>query len=200
MSDPLEQARDAIEEAHREMEEARAEVLSERRDHSARNTAILIAALAASLALTEMGEKASQNLYLTHHISVTDTWAFYQVRNVRATTMTAAADIIESQPSLTPEAKARADRLRTDAARQLDDPKGGEGRKQLGEKAKQETEQRDHAFHAYHKYELATGALQIAIVLASVSIATKMKALTYTAALIGGVAALFGLAVSTDVL
>jgi hypothetical protein len=200
MSDPLEQAQEAIEEARREMEEARAEVNAERRDHSARNTAILIAALAASLALTEMGEKASQNEYLTHHISVTDTWAFYQVRNVRATTMNAAADVIESLPTLSPEAKARADKLRADAARQLDDPKGGEGRKQLGEKAKQQTEQRDHAVHAYHKYELATGALQIAIVLASVSIATKMKPLTLPAALIGGTAALFGLAVATELL
>ncbi len=198
MTDALEQAREAIEEAHHEMEEAREELQAERRDHSARNTAILIAALAASLALTEMGEKASQNEYLTHHISVTDTWAFYQVRNVRATTMQSAADVIESMPNAVPEAKARVERLRALAALQLDDPKGGEGRKQLGEKARQETEQRDHAFHRYHKFELATGALQIAIVLASVSIATKMKPLTLMAAAIGGVAAVFGLAVAVD--
>lgn len=196
MSDPIEQARDAIEDAEKQMEEMRDEVRAEHKDHSARNTAILIAALAASLALTEMGEKAKQNRYLTHHISITDTWAFYQTRNVRATTLNSAADVIDSLPGADAAAHQRAARLRADAARQLDDPKGGEGRKQLFDKATEETRRRDVAFEAYHHFELATGALQIAIVLASVSIATRMRPLTWAAGGIGGVAALYGLLVA----
>ena len=54
-------------------------------DTSARRIAVLIAVLAAALALAEMGEKGAQNAYLTHHIAVSDDWAFYQAKNVRAT-------------------------------------------------------------------------------------------------------------------
>ena len=200
MSNGIEQAREALEEAEHQIEEMREEVHKEMHNHGARNAAVLIAALAASLALSEMGEKASQNQYLTHHITLTDTWAFYQVRNVRATILSSAADTIASLPNVAPEAAGRVAQLRKDAALQLDDPEYGEGRKQLAERAKHETELRDHSFHMYHQFELATSALQIAIVLASASIATRMKPLTMIAAVIGGVAALYALGVATDII
>ncbi len=60
--------------------------------------------------------------------------------------------------------------------------------------------ERDHAFHHYHWYELAVGALQIAIVLASVSVVTRARALTLAAGLIGGGAALLALSVALDLL
>ena len=67
MSETIEQAKESIAEAHHA-----------HGDTSARRIAILIAVLAAALALADMGEKGAQNAYLTHHIAVTDDWAFYQ--------------------------------------------------------------------------------------------------------------------------
>ena len=49
--------------------------------------------------------------------------------------------------------------------------------------------ERDEAEHRYHNYEYAVGALEIAIVLASVSVITGMRALTFAAAAIGAGAA-----------
>jgi Domain of unknown function (DUF4337) len=53
-------------------------------DGLARLTAILIGCLAASLAISAMLENQSQNGYLTHHLEVSDTWAFYQAKNTRS--------------------------------------------------------------------------------------------------------------------
>ncbi len=44
----------------------------------AKQAAIVIAALAACLALTETGAKDAQTAFLAHHIGASDTWAQYQ--------------------------------------------------------------------------------------------------------------------------
>jgi hypothetical protein len=195
MSDTIENAQEGLEHAHHAAEHGHGTG-----DYLARNMAVIIAALAACLALTEMGEKAAQNEYLTHHISVSDTYAFLQARNVRAGTLTAAADVIESMPVIDDAAHKRVAAMRAEVARLMDDPKGSGGRKQLLEKAKVLEAERDHAFHIYHQFERATGALQIAIVLASVSVVTRTRALSWAGGLIGGAAALYGLLVATEVL
>jgi hypothetical protein len=164
-------------------------------DPWARGVAVLVSALAAGLALAQIGEKASQNAYLTHHIAVSDGWAFYQAKNLRSVVRDSEATVLESLP---PDPKL-ADRIkgaREYSARMRDDPQGGEGMKQLLEKAKGQEHLRDEAFHRYHAYELAVGALEIAIVLASVSVVTRMRALTWTAACIGAVAGVFAMAVA----
>ena len=79
-----------------------------------------------------------------------------------------------------------------------DDPAAGDGMKQLAEQAKEEATSRDEAFHRYHLYEYAGGALEIAIVLASVSIVTKIRPLTLAAGVIGAVAALGSLGVAVN--
>ena len=50
--------------------------------------------------------------------------------------------------------------------------------KQLADQAKEKEVLRDEAIHRYHNYEYAVGALEIAIVLASVSVVTRMRLLT----------------------
>ena len=184
MSDGLEQAQEGIEHAYHALEHAPA-------DKSSRNVAVLIAVLAACLALSEMGEKAAQNAYLTHHISVSDTYGFLQAKNIRRATYASTADVIESVPGIDAAARSRADRLRAEAARMADEPKTNDGAKQLLDRAHALEHERDHSFHVYHQFELTTGAMQIAIVLASVSIVTRVRTLTYVAALLGGGAAVF---------
>jgi len=199
MSATIEHAQEGIEQAHHAVEHGHGHGHGHS-DRHPRNMAILIATLAACLALTEMGEKAAQNEYLTHHISVSDTYAFLQARNIRAGTLAAAADTIEAIPGISDSSRQHITDLRAEVARLMDDPKGGTGRKQLLEKAKELEGERDHAFHIYHQFERSTGALQIAIVLASVSVVTRVKALSWAGAVIGGAAALYGLLVATEIL
>ena len=167
-------------------------------DHLARRVAVLIAILAATLAVSEMGEKSSQNAYLTHHIQASDNWAFFQAKNIRATMQRTAAEVMESLPNNTdPEVRKRIDAARTEAARLRDDPVAGDGSKQVAEKAHAEEALREVAFHRYHQFESAVGALQIAIVLASVSVVTRVLWLAYGAALIGLAAGAFSFAIAT---
>jgi hypothetical protein len=187
MSDTIEHAREGIHEAHH------ADVLHG--DSTARRVAVLIAVLAAVLALAEIGEKGAQNEYLTHHVALADDWAFYQAKNLRAAVLAAEAGILGNLPNAAeagPQAEIK--RARETEARMRDEPQG-DGMKQLAERAKAQEAARDEAFHRYHEFELVVGALQIAIVLASVAVVTRITALAVGAGVIGAVAAGFGLLV-----
>jgi hypothetical protein len=185
MSETIEHAREGLHHAQHEG--------APHADLPARRIAVLIAVLAAALALAEMGEKAAQNAYLTHHIAVSDDWAFYQAKNARATSWTIEAGILANLPNGTeagPQAEIK--RAKENEARLRDEP-GGDGMKQLAAKADEHRAARDEAFHRYHEFELVVGALQIAIVLASVAVVTRIVALAVGAGVIGALAAGFGL-------
>ena len=91
MSETIEHAREGLHHAHH--------APAPHTDSTARRIAVLIAVLAAALALAEMGEKGAQNAYLTHHIAVSDDWAFYQAKNARATSWAAEAGILANLPN-----------------------------------------------------------------------------------------------------
>jgi len=187
MVDPVETAHEQMEEAH----EAHGLM-----DSWPRRMAVVVSFLAASLALAEIGAKSSQTAYLTHHIGASDTWAFYQAKNLRAGMWNSQAVLLESLPNA--DSPAIQDRIKTahaEESRMRDEPGKGEGMKQLLAKALEEQEERDHAFHAYHGYEYTSGALEISIVLASVSVVTRIHALGVAAAVIGMIACGYGLAV-----
>jgi hypothetical protein len=187
MSETIEHAREGMEEAHH------AHVLHA--DSTARRIAVLIAVLAAALAVAEMGEKGAQNEYLTHHVAVADDWAFYQAKTVRATVLAAEAGILANLPNAAdagPQAEIK--RARENEARMRDEQ--GDGAKQLAERAKAQEAARDAAFHRYHEFELVVGALQIAIVLASVAVVTRITALALGAGAVGAIAAVYGLIVA----
>lgn len=182
---------EAMERAH--------ETIHEHAEHSdpwARGTAVLVSVLAAVLALTDIGGKAAQTAYLTNHVSLSNNWAFYQAKNLRAVVRTSAADLMESLPTADdPRVQARIKESLAIAARLRDDPEGGEGMKQLAEKAKVQEEDRDAAAERYHNYEYAVGGLELAIVLASVSVVTRIRPMTIGAGLVGLVAAVGSLGV-----
>ena len=193
MSESIERAQEGLESAH--------DAVAREGDHAARWIAVLIAALAATLALAELGEKSAQNTYLTDHVTLSDNWAYYQAKSARATTREAEASMLESLPSAgDPAVQARIKQARDQIAALRDDPTDGKGMKQLEAGATEIQAERDHAFHHYHWYELAVGGLQIAIVLASVSVVTRTRALTLAAGLIGGGAAVFALAVALNLI
>lgn len=157
-----------------------------------RGVAVLVSVLAAALALTEVGAKSTQNEYLTHHIAVSDDWAFYQARNTRATVREAEAALLSLMPNASDPAVQTEIKAATEYAKRMrDDPQGG--MVQLMAQARDREHERNEAFHRYHIYEYAAGALQIAIVLATVSVVTRIRSLALTAGGIGlcaGVAAL----------
>ena len=187
VSEHIERAQETIHEAHHAHAQG---------DSSARSVAMLVSVLAAALALAEVGEKSAQNEYLTHHIAVSDAWAFYQAKNVRATVRGSEAALLESLPTnADPAVVSRIKTAHDDEARLRDDPQGSNGMKQLAEQARHQEEAREHAFHRYHGFELVVGALEIAIVLASVSIITRMRPLTWGAGALGVISAVTGIAV-----
>jgi hypothetical protein len=178
------------------------ETIEEHASHSdpwARGVAVLVSVLAAVLAMTEIGGKTAQNAYLTHHIALSNDWAFYQAKSQRAIIRTSEADVLASLPNAAdPAVQARIKDAEAYSARMRDDPEGGEGMKQLAVTAKQQEAERDVAEHRYHSYEYAVGALEIAIVLASVSIVTRIRGLTFGAAAIGAAAAVASLGIAAN--
>jgi hypothetical protein len=186
--------REAMGRAHETIEEH-----GRRADPWARGVAVLVSTLAAVLAMAEIGGKASQTEFLTHHVALSNDWAFYQAKNLRATMREAEADVLASLPNAQdPAVQARIKEAHEYAARMHDDPEGGEGMKQLAATAKEQEVQRDAAERRYHGYEYAVGALEIAIVLASVSIITRIRWLTIGAAVVGALAAAGALGVATN--
>jgi hypothetical protein len=65
------------------------------------------------------------------------------------------------------------------AQRYQSEPETNEGRDQLAARAKEAEKKRDRSMAAYHHYEVASAAVQIAIVLASASIIAEIVALAW---------------------
>jgi hypothetical protein len=150
---------------------------------AARQAAIVIAIMAAALALTEFAAKSAQVSTLTAHISASDLWSQYQAKSTRRAVYAQSADMLASLPGAADAevqkriaaARAGADRMRSDPA--------ADGMEQLAERAHALEHERDHELHRTHGLETASGGLQIAIVLASVSVVTGARLLLF-----GGIA------------
>jgi hypothetical protein len=154
-------------------------------------TALIIAVMAAALALTEFAAKDAQTSYLTNHIAASDTWAQYQAKAVRRTVLTSEAELLQSLPaSADPAVQKRITDALANAARMRSEP-GSDGMEQLAEKAKEQEHLRDHAMHRTHGLELASGGLQIAIVLASISVVTNLPLFMLASALLGLASAIY---------
>ena len=188
MSESIEHAREGIERAHHAHEHDG--------DTAARWVAVLVALFAAALALADVGEKASQTAFLMNHITMSDDYAYYQAKNLRVTTLETTIQILQSLPSASdPAVLARIKKARAAQVALRDDPQRGNGMKQLLATAARHQRVATHELHREHGFAAAAGALQIAILLASVSIVTAMPALRWGAGLIGGAAIVFGLLV-----
>jgi hypothetical protein len=158
--------------------------------HHNKGIALLISVLALFLALSETLGKSAQTAALTDTVTASDTWAFYQARNIRATTVSTQKEVLELQAAAVTD-PAQKDALTKKIAdwdrrikRWESDPEKREGMKELMAKAQGLEKKRDYQLEQYHNYEIASAALQIAIVLASASIITSMTILAW---LSGGV-------------
>ena len=154
-------------------------------DHGGnKGVALLISVLALVLAFSETLGKSAQTAGLAYNIEASNLWAFFQAKTIRQTTLRTAAEQTEVLTS-SENSKKQIDAWRKTAQRYQSEPETNEGRDQLAARAKEAEKKRDTAMAAYHNYELASAAVQIAIVLASASIITSMVALVWAAAALG---------------
>ena len=160
-----------------------------------RRIALVIAILALFLSFSETLGKGAQTEVVTKNIEASDLWSFFQAKDIRRTVVNVAADQtgLLAAGLADPAAKAAADKQietwRHTAERYESDPKAGNGRKELEEKAKTAEEERDLSTAKYHHYELASAAFQIGIVLASAAVITGMVVLAWFAGALGVVGA-----------
>jgi Domain of unknown function (DUF4337) len=154
-------------------------------DNHGRRAALLIGILAAILALSEMAERGAQNAYLAHHITVSDDFAFYQARQARALMLNQTATLLQALAPPSPEVQKAVTEAQAEAHRLTDDSERGNGLKQIQARSEAEGRLRDQALHEYEWLEIVTSALQIAIVLASVSVVTQLRKIAYLGAALG---------------
>ena len=153
-------------------------------DSSNKKIALLVAVLAALLAISEMGGKSSQTNALSSHIDASNTWTFFQAKTIRQTIMRTAAEEAEATfkdgpQDLPPALKAQIDRWKQTAQRDETEPETNEGRRELMARAKAKEQQRNTSLAAYHMFEYASAAFQLAIVLAGAAALTSVIWLTF---------------------
>jgi hypothetical protein len=162
-------------------------------DHSNpanKRIALLIAVLALVLAFSETLGKSAQTAALSLNIEASNLWAFFQAKTIRQTVLRTAAEQAEVMNS-NEKTKKQVDAWKKTAERYQSEPETNEGRKELAERAKAAEQKRDRSLAAYHHYELASAAVQIAIVLASAAIITGAMALVWIGIGLGAIGIVF---------
>lgn len=189
----------------RELREDRAEHDVEERFRS--SVALAIAILATLLAIASLGGGNVAEDVINSNIHASDTWAFYQAKNIRQTAMNLAADEMEatlavSGATLSDQARrdmeAKIARYRATAARYDDEPDPdapsdslrGEGKKQLAAQARGHEARRDRAQEQDANFDYSSVLYQIAIVLGSVAILALSRPVLWVALALGAVATL----------
>jgi hypothetical protein len=152
---------------------------------SNKGVALLISVLALVLAFSETLGKGAQTNAIALNIEASNLWAFFQAKTIRQTVLRTAAEEVSATEKTSDGAKKQVDKWRETAQRYQNEPETGEGRDQLAARAKEAEKKRDKSMAAYHHYEVASAAVQIAIVLASASIIAEIVALVWIAGSLG---------------
>jgi len=173
-----------------------AEPLEDAVDSSNKKVALIIAILALFLALAEAGAKNAEHRSTEQNIESSDLFNFYQAKKVRSTIAETAAQALEAErvASTDPKAQEALEKQIGDwkavVAKFEKDPKKPEDSLEaLQERANAAAEGRELSNRKLEHFEFASGALQIAIVLASAAIITGMTVLAWFAAGLGAIGA-----------
>jgi len=156
-------------------------------DPSNKKIALQIAILAVVLAFSETLGKGAQTAALSYNIEASNLWSFFQAKTIRQTIMRNEDEGLEEQggDKASDAVKKQIDTWRKTADRYQSEPETNEGRKELAARAKKAEEKRDRSLASYHHYEVASAAVQIAIVLASAEVITSVIALGWASAALG---------------
>jgi hypothetical protein len=165
-----------------------AEIHEERAENDAAESfrnraALLIAIMAAILAVGGLGGGNATDDMIGNNIKASDSWAFYQAKNVRQTMYEIEAENLKAElPGLSGEARSAAEARIKDYEATIarydsepdpkapNDPLAGEGKKEISARAKAFEAAFDEASARDNNFDLAEVALQLALVLGSVAI------------------------------
>ena len=164
-------------------------------DRTKQWVAIFISVLAMALAICSMGGGNATKEMMGSSIIANDTYAFYQAKNIRQNELRLAADQMKalkgSSPMISADVAAWMDeRIKSYTAtadKYESDPVKGEGKVELLAKARMWEAVRDHAEAQDPFFDYAEALLQIAIVLASVSLVAGRRWVLYLSYAFAGV-------------
>src|SRR5215212_8552191 len=162
-----------------------------------RRAALAIGTLAMLLAITGLGGDNATKEMVNANIQASDTWAFYQAKNVRQTEYRLALDALQlrlqTETTLTAEQRSAIERqaasYQDTITRYESEPSTGEGKKELAERAQGFEAQRAHAGQQDPNFDYSQALFQIAIVLGSVSIVAAARWLLWLSLGMGLIAA-----------
>ncbi|MDH4478727.1 MAG: DUF4337 domain-containing protein [Rhodoferax sp.] len=162
-------------------------------------TALTISILAMVLAIASLGGSNAGKDVTQENILAANSYAFYQAKSIRQTSLKIAATDLELQllrePGMPTAAKEAMQKKIEDYKKTIDryesEPETKEGKKELLAVAKEHEAVRDHAMRQDPWFDYAEGALQIAIVLLSVAIVAGLPALFWAGATLGALGSLF---------
>jgi hypothetical protein len=188
-----------------------AEIHEERAENEAgekfRNrAALMIAILAAVLAIGGLGGGNATDDMVGNNIKASDSWAFYQAKNVRQTAYKLAADDVEgSLASLSGPAREAAEKRLAGYRKKIEEyesepdstdpanPLKGEGKKELMARAQNFEQAFERASEQDNNFDYAEVLLQLALVLGSVAILALNRWVLLTSAVLGALGALLTL-------
>jgi Domain of unknown function (DUF4337) len=173
-----------------------AEPLEDAVESEDKKVALIIAILALFLALAEAGAKNAEHHSTEQNILSSDLFNFYQAKKLRSTIAETAAQTLEAERAGAADPKAQ-DAMEKQigdwkavVAKFEKDPKNPEDSLDaIQERAKAAAERRELSNHKLEHFEYASGALQIAIVLASAAIITGVGMLAWFATGLGVIGA-----------
>jgi hypothetical protein len=150
-----------------------------------RLTGIYLGIVAMLLAITSLGGSNATKVMVNANIQASDTYGFYQSKNIRQTIYRITAEELEgqllAQPGMPEAARAKIEkaieRYRSRAELYESDPATAEGKTELLAKAKDWEAKRDQAAERDPNFDFAEALFQIAIVLGSVSIVAASRTL-----------------------
>lgn len=159
---------------------------------------VYIGVLAVFLALCSMGGGNATQEATQKNIEASNTWAFFQAKNLRRHALRLEVDELELMqkvnPSLSDDAKqtitTKLAEYKTSIDRLTSEPEKGEGLDQLLEKGKKLEVERDTAMKRGPYFDYGGALLQIAIVLASVAIISGGMPLLFGSAILAGLGVL----------
>lgn len=163
---------------------------SHRRD---RWIGVYIGVLAVILAICTLGGGNAAKDATLKNIEASNTWNFFQAKNLRRHVLRTQADELQlvalANPALSPEARAAIEAkiasYKDEDRKLTSDPKSGEGLDELFERGKALETGRDIALRKDPYFDYGQALLQIAIVLASVAIISGGSAVLIASALMG---------------
>jgi hypothetical protein len=176
-------------------------------DRFRNRAALLIAVLAAVLAISGLGGGNATDDMVANNIKASDTWAFFQAKNLRQNLYALAVEDLKAElPTVSDPARRAAmeERIKSYEARVAryesepdpeapDDPTRGEGKKQLSAQAEAYEAAYAKANRQDFNFDLAEVLLQLSLVLGSVAILAAKRWVLAASAIVGAAGAVLTL-------